>query len=183
MHMRDQRAAFCRGAVLAALAFVLIGPAGVAAVDYPGPTDRDNDGIADTEDRCAATPGDLKNGCPSELNAEVRGRWRVNAVFTQLLSLTVRAPTGSRIDVRCSARKGVCDFTRRIIPTTTRRVTGLTRFFKGKRILPAKVTISVRVTRAQRIGVYERVVTRTGRRLPSVTNRCVLPTGTVRRCS
>ncbi len=168
--------------MLIALALVLVAPAGAVAVDYPGPSDRDGDGIADTDDRCVSTPGDLKNGCPSELNAEVRGRWRVNAVFTQLLSLTVRAPTGSRIDLRCSARKGVCDFTKRIISRTTKRLTGLTRFFKGRRILPAKVTISVRVTRTQQIGVYERVVTRAGRRLPAVTNQCVTPTGKVQRC-
>lgn len=170
--------------MLIALTFVLIGPTGaLAVVDYPVPGDRDNDGIVDTADRCVSTPGDLKNGCPSELNAEVRGRWRVNAVFTQLLSLTVRAPRGSRIDLRCSGQRGACDFTRRIISRTTSRITGLTRFFKGKRILPARVVISVRVTRAQQIGVYERVVTRTGRRLPTVTNRCVTPRGIVQRCS
>lgn len=168
--------------MLIVLAVALIGPAGALAVDYPVPSDRDSDGVVDSADKCAATPGDLKNGCPSELNAEVRGRWRVNALFTQLLSLTVRAPTASRIEIRCGGRRAACDFTRRVIPRTTRRITGLTRFFKGRRVLPANVMISVRVTRAQQIGVYERVVTRTGRRLPTVTNRCVTPAGKVQRC-
>ncbi|MDQ3723162.1 MAG: hypothetical protein M3376_08880 [Actinomycetota bacterium] len=139
--------------------------------------------MVDTADSCRSTAGDLENGCPSELNADVRGRWRVNALFSQLVSLTVRAPVGSRIEIRCSGRRSACDFTKRVFDRTTRRLTGLTRLFKGRRILPANVMIAVRVTRAQQTGVYERLVTRTGRRLPRVTERCVTTTGVVGRCA
>ena len=182
--MSERRPTVYRRATLiaVALAFVLVATAG-AAVEYPVPSDQDNDGVVDAADSCRSIAGDLKNGCPSELNAEVRGRWRVNALLSQLLSLTVRAPTGARIDVRCSGRRGACDFRRRVIVRTTRRTTSLTRHFKGRRILPARVMIVVRVTRPQQIGVYERLLTRTGRRLPKVAQRCISTTGVVHRCA
>lgn len=44
------------------------------------------------------------------------------------------------------------------------------------------VTITVRVTRPEQIGLYQRLVTQTGRRLPKVTQRCVSTTGQVRAC-
>jgi hypothetical protein len=139
--------------------------------------------VVDSADSCLSIAGDLKNGCPSELNAEVRGRWRVNTLLSQLLSLTVRAPLGSRIDVRCSGPRRACDFRQIVLARTTRRTTNLTRYFKGRRLLPAHVTIVVRVTRSQQIGVYERLLTRARRRLPQVTQRCITTTGVVRRCA
>ena len=146
-------------------------------------TDRDDDGVPDSAERCPRVAGDLKNGCPSELNADVVGRWRVNNLLSQLLSLTVRAPVGSRIELRCGGRPALCPFRVRIIARTTRRTTGLTRYFAGRRILGPHVIITVRVTRPQRIGVYERLQTRTGRRLPKVTQRCIgSRTGAVRQC-
>lgn len=184
MRGSDVRPAICRGAMLVALVLVFVGVASApAAVDYPLPGDFDQDGVVDEADSCPALAGDLRNGCPSELKAEVRGKWRVNALLSQLLSLTVRSPTGSRIDLRCSGPRGACDFTRRLILRTTKRTTSLTRHFKGRRILPARVTITVRITRAQQVGVYERLVTRTGRRLPQVTQRCVSPSSRVVRCT
>ncbi|MDP2710384.1 MAG: choice-of-anchor D domain-containing protein [Solirubrobacteraceae bacterium] len=148
----------------------------------PRPADRDGDGVPDAADRCPSTPGDLLNGCPSELNADVRGRWRINNLFTQLVSLTVRAPTGSRIVLECSGKRGVCGFKKRYVRTTSTRVTSLTRSFRGRRIFPAGTTITVRVTRPLQTGTYERLVTRSGRRLPSVLNRCLTSRGTVRPC-
>ena len=85
----------------------------------------------------------------------------------------MRAPVGSRIDLRCGGRTKLCPFRTRIISKTTKRTTGLTNHFKGKRILRARMVITVRVTRPQQIGVYERLETRTGRRLPKVTQRCI----------
>ncbi len=104
-------------------------------------------------DKCAAIAGNLKSGCPGELNADVRGRWRVNARLSQLMSLTVRAPTGSRISIRCSSKRGGCDFRTRAFIRTTKRLTSLTRLFKGRRILPAGLAITVRVTKPEQIGV------------------------------
>ena len=134
--------------------------------------DADRDGVVDIVDACIRVAGNLKDGCPSELNAAIRGRWRVNRLRSQLMSLTVRAATGSRIELRCG-RRGGCGFNQRTIPRTTRGLTSLTRFFRGRRVLRARVTIIVRVTHPQQVGTYERLLTRTGRRLPQVTQRCI----------
>ena len=144
--------------------------------------DTDADGVPDSADSCRSTAGDLQNGCPSELNAEIRERWRVTTRGSQLVALVVRAPTGSRIELRCTARRGVCGVSKRIIARTTTRTTGLTRYFKRSRIMPALTMISVRVTRPRQIGVYERHVTRTKQRLPKVTQRCIRA-GTVQPCT
>lgn len=148
-----------------------------------GSSDRDGDGVLDNVENCPRVAGDLKNGCPSELNADVVGRWRVNNLRSQLLSLIVRAPVGSRIELRCGGRPRLCPFRERTVGATTQRTTGLTKHFKGRRILRAHVVITVRVTRPQQIGTYERLKMRTGRRLPQVTQRCIGPgTGRVRSC-
>lgn len=154
--------------------------------DYPlpaQPPDRDSDGVADSADACPSVAGNLKNGCPGELNAVVVGRWRVNALLTQLISLHVTAPTGSRIEVRCSTNGRGCDFRKRIVTRTVKRTTSFTSNFKGRRILPANVTITFRITRPEQLGVYQRLRTRTGRRLPQKTQRCITPAGTVRVCA
>ncbi len=137
------------------------------------PPDADGDGVPDSSDLCRATPGNLANGCPSELNAEIRGVWRVNNLLSQLMTLTVRAATGSRITMRCSNARGSCGFNVRTIAKTTQRQTSLTRYFKGRRILPAGAIITVRVTRSLQIGSYKRLTTRRGRKLPRVLTRCL----------
>jgi len=144
--------------------------------------DDDRDGVRDTIDKCPAYPGDRQNGCPSELNADVRGVWRVNALFSKLLSLTVRTRIGSRIELRCKGRKGVCGFNKRTITRTTGRLTSLTRNFRGKRIFPAGTTITIRVTRVLQRGTYEQLLTRRGRKLPQVINRCVNAEQEVHEC-
>jgi hypothetical protein len=137
------------------------------------PGDSDRDDVLDARDSCIHVAGNLKNGCPSELNADVTGRWRVNNLRSQLLSLVVRTATGSRIELRCGKRGG-CGFTRRTIHRTTKRLTSLTRHFRGRRILRANVSIIIRVTRPQQIGTYESLRTRTRRKLPRVTQRCIV---------
>lgn len=136
------------------------------------PKDADKDGVVDGEDGCVAVAGNLKNGCPGELNAYIRGRWRVNRLLSQLVSLTVRTTIGSRIEVRCGGRGG-CGFKQRTINKTTRQVTSLTRLFKGRRLLRARVSIVVLVTRPEQIGTYQSLRTRTGRKLPTVAQRCI----------
>lgn len=176
--------------VLLGIVVLVVGVMGVRAVETPAqeyvvPTapsaDRDRDGTADLADACPATPGDQANGCPRRLSADVRGMWRANALYSQLVSLTVRAPTGSRIAVRCRGARA-CGFSSRTIDRTTKELTGLTRYFRGRRVLPAGTIITVRVTRARQIGHYESVTTRRGRHLPRVVNRCISPRGIVQRC-
>ncbi|HEX4364963.1 MAG TPA: choice-of-anchor D domain-containing protein, partial [Solirubrobacteraceae bacterium] len=148
------------------------------------PGDSDGDQVVDSMDLCPTIAGDLKNGCPSELNAEITGRWRVNSLLSQLISLSVNTTIGSRIDLRCSGDHKKCGFTKRTIFRTTRRQTSLTHYFKGKRILSSGANITVRVTRPQQTGTYKRLVTRKGRRLPKVTQGCLSArTGTVTRCA
>ena len=147
------------------------------------PSDLDHDNVPDQLDKCLHAPGNLSNGCPSQLNASVRGRWRVNALFTQLVFLSVDTTTGSNIELRCS-RRGACGFKRRVVHSTKRRITALTRFFNGHKLLPAGVTITVIVTRRRQIGTYESLRTRSGRRLPKKTQRCVAGRkgDTIRQC-
>jgi len=147
-----------------------------------GTGDRDRDGVADLVDQCLSTAGDKRNGCPSNLNADVRGMWRVNGLLSKLVSLTVRAPIGSRIEVRCKGPRGACSFKTKIVRKTTRSLTGLTRNFRSPRIFPADTRITVFVTKARRRGTYERLLTRSGRRLPSVANRCLNTRLQVQRC-
>ena len=160
------------------------GPGPGTTTPTPGVPDSDGDEVVDGVDFCPIVPGNLRNGCPSELNAQVIGRWRTNRLYSKLISLSVRATTGSRIELRCSGDRKKCGFTRRTITATTRRVTSLTRFFKGNRILSAGTSISVRVTRPLQVGTYKRLVTRSGRKLPKVTEGCLSArTGAVGPCA
>jgi len=148
----------------------------------PPDADRDGDGVADTSDSCASFAGNLLNGCPRRLDADVRVEWRLNELYSQLLSLTVRAPTGSRIVLRCKGRKGVCGFRTRTIAKTTEQRTSLTRTFRGARIFPARTSIILRVTKPLHHGTYQRLLTRNGRRLPRVIGRCLNAAAMVQRC-
>lgn len=159
--------------------------AGLQANGCPGapPPDTDQDGIADGKDLCETLSGDLANGCPSHLYGDIRGRWQVNRLLTKLVSLVVEAPVGSRIQVRCSGRRGVCPFGRVLIARTTKPITNLTRYFGKRRLLPSNVSIYVRLTRTRQIGIYQHLVTRRDRRLPKVTRACINPDGRVVACT
>ncbi len=149
----------------------------------PPPPDADKDGVPDARDACAGAAGDLANGCPSQINGTIRGRWRVNRLMTQLVSLVVEAPLGSRINMRCEARKGVCPFSRRVVNTTTRRTTNLTSYFGRRKVFPSNMNIFIRVTHDRQIGIYQRLVTRRGRKLPKVTRACIYTDGKARPCT
>ena len=148
----------------------------------PPPADGDKDGLPDARDACIAVAGNLADGCPGPLGGNIRGRWEVNQLQTRLLSLVVEAPLGSRINLRCSARAGVCPFERRVIAKSTRRFTQLARYWGTRRVLPSNVHIFVRVTQARRIGIYQHLVTRRGQRLPRVTRACIYPGAKIRPC-
>ena len=179
---RAPRAKYRRTALLAVLVAALGTTSAIAQTDYTLPVDRDQDGVFDIADRCPAEPGNLQNGCPSELNAEVRGRWQVNRLLTKLVGLTVAAPVGSRIELRCSGRIKICGKTRHVVARTTHRLTSLKKFFKRPRIYRARLSILVRVTKPLQIGYYKRYETRKGRRSPAVTERCLSPLSRVQPC-
>jgi hypothetical protein len=163
--------------VVSAAAVLAAGPLASA----PAP-DRDRDGVADAADVCPSFAGDRRNGCPSRVNAVIRGVWRVNDLFSKLVELTVRAPVGSRIDLRCSGAADACPFASRTILRTTQRMTGLTRSFTAMRILPADTRITIRVSHPLQRGTYKRLLTRGGRRLPSVVTRCLDQRRQIQRC-
>ena len=154
-----------------------------AQAEYELPTDRDEDGVIDRADNCPFDAGDLRNGCPSELNAEVRAHWQVNRLLTKLVRLTVAAPLGSRIQLSCTGRYKICGKNKRVIARTTHRLTSLTKYFKAPRIYRARLNILVKVTKPQQIGLYKRYRTRTGRRAPAITERCLSTVGRVQRCA
>ncbi len=154
-----------------------------AQVQYVLPTDKDLDGVSDAADSCPLDPGDLRNGCPSELNAEVRARWQVNNLLTKLVKLTVAAPIGSRIQLSCGGRVKICGKNKRVIARTTHRLTSLTKYFTAPRIYRARLSILVKVTKPRQIGLYKRYETRTRRRAPAVTERCLSTSGRVQRCA
>ena len=120
-----------------------------AQAEYELPTDRDEDGVIDRADNCPFDAGDLRNGCPSELNAEVRAHWQVNRLLTKLVRLTVAAPLGSRIQLSCTGRYKICGKNKRVIARTTHRLTSLTKYFKAPRIYRARLNILVKVTKPQ----------------------------------
>lgn len=154
-----------------------------AQAQYPLPTDRDLDGVADGADSCPLEAGDLRNGCPSELNADVRMVTQVNRLLTKIVKLTVAAPIGSRIQLSCGGRVKICGKNKRVIARTTHRLTSLTKYFKAPRIYRARLSVLVKVTKPRQIGLYKRYETRTGRRGPAITERCLSTLGRVQRCA
>jgi hypothetical protein len=154
-----------------------------AQAQYQLPSDKDLDGVEDTADSCPFEAGDLRNGCPSELNAEVRANWQVNDLLTKLVRLTVAAPIGSRIELRCTGRIKICGKTKHVIAKTTHRLSSLTKFFKTPRIYRAHLGILVRVTKSRQVGLYKRYETRRGRRAPAITERCLSTQGRVQPCA
>ena len=199
MHdIATRRATYRRAGLLAVLVAVL-GTTAVSAVagaaparertavkaaqaEYELPTDKDLDGVPDAADSCPLDAGDLRNGCPSELNAEAQAHWQVNNLLTKLVKLTVAAPIGSRIQLSCGGRIKICGKTKHVIARTTHRLTSLTKFFAAPRIYPARLSILVKVTKARQIGLYKRYLTRTGRRAPAITERCLSTGGRVQPC-
>ncbi len=163
----------------------LIAGSGANGCDGAGTgDDEDADGVKTSDDDCPTVAGNLANGCPSKLNAKIDGHWRVNSLYSQLVTFTVRAASGSRIELLCNGNNSGCGFKKRVIQKTTKTVTSLTRYFKGQRIIRAGVSIVVKVTRRLQVGTYERLLTRKGRKLPKVTEACLsAKTGAVGRCS
>jgi hypothetical protein len=113
----------------------------------------------------AATPSGPRFLSPFPI-VRVRGRLRPHGVTIDLLS--VRAPRGSRIEVRCRGRR--CPRRRQV----RRSRPSAMRFRAFERTLPAGVVLEVFVTRSGRIGKYVSFKIRAGRP-PLRRDRCMMP--------
>jgi hypothetical protein len=127
--------------------------------------DTDGDGVLDDTDKCDRLKGPRTNaGCPPRLKADATIRARPTPNGIELVSLSVAATRGARVEVRCS--RGC----RRQVKRARRTV----RFpaLRGTR-LAAGSAIEVRTTKRNSIGSYLRY--RILRGNFSKTERCLNP--------
>lgn len=89
--------------------------------------------------------------------------------------LSVAAPPGAHILVRCGGRGCPARFARRITPSS-RRGLAVMRFSRFQRRLPVGVVLAVRVYERGEIGKYTRFVIRRGR-FPKRVDTCIGPSG------
>jgi hypothetical protein len=104
----------------------------------------------------------------------VRIRGRTTPGGARITLLTVKAPRGARISLRCRGRS--CPAKKW---AHTASITHLLRF---QRVLAAGTRLTIRVTKPGRIGKYTQIVIRNGK-APTRRDRCLNPgSGTPRRC-
>jgi hypothetical protein len=98
-----------------------------------------------------------------------------SAFGARLSLLSVLAPSGAQVTVRCKGRGCPLRRARRIVPSTRRGI-GTVTFPQFDRVLPAGVKLIVRVYKAGEIGKYTRFVIRHGK-LPKRIDTCLDPAG------
>jgi hypothetical protein len=96
----------------------------------------------------------------------IRIAGRFKGARTTLRRVTVRAPRGARIQIRCRGRG--CPYRRKATAVKLVRVRSLQRTYRPR------ATIEIRVTQPQKIGKYTRVRTRKGK-APVRIDRCLRP--------
>jgi hypothetical protein len=99
----------------------------------------------------------------------VRIAGRFKGKRTTLRQVAVRAPRGTRIQVRCTGRG--CPYRRRAVAVRLIRLRALQATYRPR------ATIEIRVTEAEKIGKYTRVTTRRGK-APVRIDRCLMPGST-----
>ena len=129
------------------------GGAAVAAPQAPAPSG------AVLEDQAAA----LRRMSPTPL---VRIGGRLTRSGARITLLTVRAPKGARITVRCIGRG--CPARR------WARTTAVTRIARFQRVLPAGTKLVITVTKPGRIGKHTTILIRRGK-APTRRDRCLVP--------
>jgi hypothetical protein len=121
---------------------------GMLGVTFQFFADRDDDGVFDPLDACPDQPGVRQaGGCPPELRSTPKLTARPTATGIVVTKLSVSAPKGAKVEVRC----------RRRCSGHQARTAGVVSFplLRG-RALPAGAVIEVFVTKAQSIGTYTR---------------------------
>jgi hypothetical protein len=96
----------------------------------------------------------------------VRIRGRLTRSGARITLLTVRAPRGARITLRCAGRG--CPARR------WARTASLTRIARFQAVLPAGTRLLISVTKAGRIGKHTTIVIRRGK-APQRVDRCLMP--------
>ena len=134
-------------------------------VTTPAPT------LAPTVPAGAKLPAKPKMMRPAPL---IRIRGRTTPGGARITLLTVSAPRGARISLRCRGRS--CPVKK------WARATKVTRLLRFERVLAAGTKLTIRVTKRGRIGKYTQIVIRDGR-APWRRDRCVDPgSSRPRRC-
>jgi hypothetical protein len=146
---------------------------GTLQVTFKFLPDRDGDGVLDDDDECPTTPGTV-NGCPPQIIARVTYDFVERPGGVKLRRLQLRgAPSGARLDVRCSRGCAHRRLYVRAPVTAVRELAG--RFFApGMRI-------ELRVTKTGYVGDYIRLQVE-GDHVSS-THRCLRPGSDVPRRS
>lgn len=149
------------------------GAAGVLQVSFTYLPDRDGDGVSDDADRCPRRPGAV-NGCPPKIVAGISYKYYGAGNGARFRHLSVKgAPSGARIDVRCS--RG-CRHHRLKVRSS---VTDL-KAFRG-RFMPAGARIELRITKRGYIGAYRKFTVSVGD--VTTSDACLPPGSTVPRQS
>lgn len=136
--------------------------------------DTDGDGVLDEVDRCDRLIGtEAANGCPRRPRVNTTLRATPTPTGIELVALSVRAPRGSRIEVRCSSGCG----------RQVKRARGTVGFpTLSGRELSAGTRLDIRVTRRGSFGAFIRYRVLAGNF--KKTERCMNPGSRVprRRC-
>jgi hypothetical protein len=141
------------------------GAAGILQVSFTFLPDRDGDGVTDEQDGCPRTPG-TAGGCPPKIVARVAYKYDGSARGVRFRYLRVSdAPSGARVDVRCS--RG-CRHQRLTVRAAHTELTSFRR-----RFMPVGAAIEVRVTKPGQIGTYTRFTVSAGN--VTSTDRCLPP--------
>jgi hypothetical protein len=127
--------------------------------------DTDGDGVADDVDRCDRLDGpERNNGCPLRPRVDSTLRARPTATGIELAGLSVRAPRGSRVAVRCSSG----------CPPQVKRARRTVAFpaLRGRK-LAAGTRLDIRITRRGSFGAFIRYTILRGNF--KKTERCMNP--------
>jgi hypothetical protein len=127
--------------------------------------DTDGDGVLDTVDRCDRLDGlERNNGCPLRPKVDVTLRARPTGGGIEIAGLSVRAPRGSRVAVRCGSG----------CPSQVKRVRRSVSFpALSGRALRAGTKLDIRVTRRGSFGALIRYSVLPGNF--KKTERCMNP--------
>jgi hypothetical protein len=135
----------------------------------------DDKGLTSFYSRTISVTGGVTESAPRPLSPfpVVRIAGRIRRTGTRIRLLTVEAPAGAKVSVRCHGRG--CPFKKRVRALSESvRASARVRVRRLERFLPAGVTVRVFVTKRGAIGKYTRFRMRAAK-APSRADRCLMP--------